>query len=76
MISYFGQQRKEGKAILTTDPLRGYPVHTVLNFIIIDMFENTFCIKIKQYLGQTLCERLLCPNGELNAQGPPTQDPR
>ena len=25
--------------------------------------------------GQMLCERLLCPNGELNALGPPTQDP-
>ena len=23
-----------------------------------------------------LCERLPCPNGELNALGPPTQDPR
>ena len=25
--------------------------------------------------GQMFCERLLCPNGELNALGPPTQDP-
>ena len=25
--------------------------------------------------GQMLCERLLCLNGELNALGPPTQDP-
>ena len=25
--------------------------------------------------GQMLCERLLCPNEELNALGPPTQDP-
>ena len=24
--------------------------------------------------GQMLCERLLCPNGELNALGPPMQD--
>ena len=24
---------------------------------------------------QMLCERLQCPNGELNALGPPTQDP-
>ena len=26
--------------------------------------------------GRMLCERLLCPNGELNALGSPTQDPR
>ena len=26
--------------------------------------------------GQMLSERLLCSNGELNALGPPTQDPR
>ena len=26
--------------------------------------------------GQMLCERLLCTNGELNALGPLTQDPR
>ena len=25
--------------------------------------------------GRMLCERLLCPNGELNALGPPKQDP-
>ena len=25
---------------------------------------------------QMLCERLLCPNGELNALGPRLQDPR
>ena len=34
--------------------------------------------KLERWLssGQMLCERLLCPNGELNALGPPTQDPR
>ena len=26
--------------------------------------------------GRMLWERLLCPNGELNVLGPPTQDPR
>ena len=26
--------------------------------------------------GRMLCERLSCSNGELNALGPPTQDPR
>ena len=33
--------------------------------------------KPKRWLssGQMLCERLLSPNGELNALGPPTQDP-
>ena len=33
--------------------------------------------KLERWLssGQMLCERLMCPNGELNTPGPPTQEP-
>ena len=39
--------------------------------------ENGNRYKPERWLssGQMLCERLPCPNGELNALGPPTQDP-